>query len=181
MTEVRGGVRTSSTVRSFDLERGLPEGGSYFAAVIKPNIPSAAENRDGFRAMQKHALEIVRQELGQMDCGFGIRVRRREVRGGRVYAGVSAGRGQTVLHQDTQGDRKQRDLFCDIRAAVYLAVGRAPQKKLSVSLKEALYCASTVCATHQTGGTPKPKHRIFPCIIRWTARRSVAFRRLPHV
>ena len=117
MTEVRGGVRTSSTVRSFDLERGLPEGGSYFAAVIKPNIPSAAENQDGFRAMQKHALEIVRQELGQMDCGFVASARREGIVAAVYtpeYQPVEVKRCFTKIRKEIE---KQRDLFWGIREA----------------------------------------------------------------
>lgn len=63
--EIHGDVRTSSAVRSFNLEYGLPSNGRYFAAIVKPDIPSAWKNPDGVHAMMKHALEIVRQELGQ--------------------------------------------------------------------------------------------------------------------
>ena len=59
-------------------------------------------------------------------CGIGTP---RGYRGGRVYAGVSAGRGQAVLHQDTQGDRKAaRPVLGHSRRRSALAVGRAPQK-----------------------------------------------------
>ena len=146
MTEVRGGVRTSSTVRSFDLERGLPEGGSYFAAVIRPNIPSAAENQDGFRAMQKHALEIVRQELGQMDCGFVASARREGIVAAVYtpeYQPVEVKRCFTKIRKEIE---KQRDLFWGIRSAVCLGSRQSTAEKLSVSLKEALWlCTDGLC------------------------------------
>lgn len=148
MTEVRGGVRTSSTVRSFDLERGLPEGGSYFAAVIRPHIPSAAENQDGFRAMQKHALEIVRQELGQMDCGFVASARREGIVAAVYtpeYQPVEVKRCFTKIRKEIE---KQRDLFWGIRAAVCLGSRQSTAEKLSVSLKEALWlCIDGLCHT----------------------------------
>ena len=148
MTEVRGGVRTSSTVRSFDLERGLPEGGSYFAAVIKPNIPSAAENQDGFRAMQKHALEIVRQELGQMDCGFVASARREGIVAAVYtpeYQPVEVKRCFTKIRKEIE---KQRDLFWGIRAAVCLGSRQSTTEKRSVSLKEAIWlCIDGLCHT----------------------------------
>ena len=101
--EIHGDVRTSSAVRSFNLEYGLPSNGCYFAAIVKPDIPSAWKNPDGVHAMMKHALEIVRQELGQLKCRSHSK---RRCRCCSLSAGVPAGRGQAMLHQNTQGNRK---------------------------------------------------------------------------
>lgn len=78
--------------------------------------------------MQKHALEIVRQELGQMDCGFVASARREGIVAAVYtpeYQPVEVKRCFTKIRKEIE---KQRDLFWGIRAAVCLAVGRAPQK-----------------------------------------------------
>lgn len=149
MTEVRGGVRTSSTVRSFNLESDLPTGqGSYFAAIVKPDIPSAAENLDGYRAMLKHSLEIVRQELAQLGGGFAAAARREGVAIAMylpVYQPVEVKRCFTKIRKEIE---KQRDLFWGIRATVCLGGRKSTADQLTDSMREALWlCIDRLCHT----------------------------------
>lgn len=109
--EIHGDVRTSSAVRSFNLEYGLPSNGCYFAAIVKPDIPSAWKNPDGVHAMMKHALEIVRQELGQLKCGFAAAIRREGVAVAVYlpeYQPVEVKQCFTKIRKEIE---KQRDLF----------------------------------------------------------------------
>lgn len=104
--EIHGDVRTSSAVRSFNLEYGLPSNGCYFAAIVKPDIPSAWKNPDGVHAMMKHALEIVRQELGQLKCGFAAAIRREGVAVAVYLPEYQPVEVKQCIHQNTQGNRK---------------------------------------------------------------------------
>lgn len=146
--EIHGDVRTSSAVRSFNLEYGLPSNGCYFAAIVKPDIPSAWKNPDGVHAMMKHTLEIVRQELGQLKCGFAAAIRREGVAVAVYlpeYQPVEVKRCFTKIRKEIE---KQRDLFWGIRAAVCLGSRQSTAEKLSVSLKEALWlCIDGLCHT----------------------------------
>ena len=77
--EIHGDVRTSSAVRSFNLEYGLPSNGCLFRRYCQAGYSISMEE-PGWRArMMKHALEIVRQELGQLKCGFAAAIRREGV------------------------------------------------------------------------------------------------------
>lgn len=148
MTEVSGRVRTSSTVRSFGLESGLESGGSYFAAIVKPDIPSAAQNQDGYRAMMHHALEIVRQELGPLECGFAATARREGVAIALyvpVYQPVAVKRCFTKIRKEIE---KQRDLFWGIRATICIGGRKRTAGELADSMREALWlCADRLCRT----------------------------------
>ena len=111
---------TSSAVRSFNLEYGLPSNGCYFAAIVKPDIPSAWKNPDGVHAMMKHALEIVRQELGQLKCVFAAAIRREGVAVAAYlpeYQPVEVKQCFTKIRKEIE---KQRDLFWGIRATIGL-------------------------------------------------------------
>lgn len=148
MSEVHGGVRTSSTVRSFNLDAGLPSGGRYSAAIVKPDIPSARENPDGVRAMLKHTLEIVRQELGQLECGFAAAVRREGVAIAvylPAYQPVEVKQCFTKIRKEIE---KQRDLFWGIRATICLGGRRTSPDELASSMREALWlCIDRLCHT----------------------------------
>ena len=146
MLEVRGGVPTSSAVRLFGLESGMEPGGSYFAAVVKSDIPSAAENQDGYRAMMKHALEIVRQELGQLGCGFAAAARREGIAIAvymLAYQPVEVKRCFTKIRKEIE---KQRDLFWGIRATICFGSRKSAADGLTASMREALWlCADRLC------------------------------------
>ncbi len=146
--EIHGDVRTSSAVRSFNLEYGLPSNGCYFAAIVKPDIPSAWKNPDGVHAMMKHALEIVRQELRQLKCGFAAAIRREGVAVAVYlpeYQPVEVKQCFTKIRKEIE---KQRDLFWGIRATICLGSRCSAADALGASMREALWlCIDRLCHT----------------------------------
>ena len=104
-TAERGGsfLSAEQVNREYGFHFGM---GTYLAAVIRADVPDAEAYRDGYRILLRHALEIVRREIGLLadeyaalaGAGRGIRA--------AVSAGLSGGGCDPVLHKDPQGDRE---------------------------------------------------------------------------
>ena len=179
--EIHGDVRTSSAVRSFNLEYGLPSNGCYFAAIVKPDIPSAWKNPDGVHAMMKHALEIVRQELGQLKCGFAAAIRREGVAVAVYlpeYQPVEVKQCFTKIRKEIE---KQRDLFWGIRATICLGSRCSAADALGLLCARRSGCVSIVCVILRSGAMRRLISLIFTRITRWTAAVSAVFRKPPNI
>lgn len=179
--EIHGDVRTSSAVRSFNLEYGLPSNGCYFAAIVKPDIPSAWKNPDGVHAMMKHALEIVRQELGQLKCGFAAAIRREGVAVAAYlpeYQPVEVKQCFTKIRKEIE---KQRDLFWGIRATICLGADAPLPMRLALLCARRSGCVSIVCVILRSGAMRRLISLIFTRITRWTAAVSAVFRKPPNI
>lgn len=98
--------------------------------------------------MMKHALEIVRQELGQLKCGFAAAIRREGVAVAAYlpeYQPVEVKQCFTKIRKEIE---KQRDLFWGIRATICLGSRCSAADALGASMREALWlCIDRLCHT----------------------------------
>lgn len=179
--EIHGDVRTSSAVRSFNLEYGLPP-----TAVISPLLSSRifhqhGRTRDGVHAMMKHALEIVRQELGQLKCGFAAAIRREGVAVAVYlpeYQPVEVKQCFTKIRKEIE---KQRDLFWGtVRQSASAADAPLPMR-LALLCARRSGCVSIVCVILRSGVMRRLISLIFTRITRWTAAVSAVFRKPPNI
>lgn len=96
----------------------------------------------------KHALEIVRQELGQLKCGFAAAIRREGVAVAAYlpeYQPVEVKQCFTKIRKEIE---KQRDLFWGIRATICLGSRCSAADALGASMREALWlCIDRLCHT----------------------------------
>ena len=120
--------------------------GTWFAALVKPDISCAEQYQDGYQIMMRHALEVVRREVEQIADEYAVAGQKSGVAVLlylRDYRAVDIKQCFTKIRK---GIEKQRDLFWDIRSTVCLGSRRNRTEELTVSMREALWlCRDRLC------------------------------------
>ncbi len=103
----------------------------------------------GWRARHDEAREIVRQELGQLKCGFAAAIRREGVAVAAYLPEYQPVEVKQCFTKIRKGNRKkQRDLFWGIRATICLGSRCSAADALGASMREALWlCIDRLCHT----------------------------------
>ena len=116
------------------------EGGVCFAALIKADVADAARNQNGYQVMIRHALEIVRREVGSLTdaCavaaqkeGIAVLVQLPE------YQTVEVTQCFTKIRKEIE---QQRDMFWNVRCTICLGSRKSALEEAGVSLREAIWC-----------------------------------------
>ena len=142
----QGPFLTAEQLRSGYGLRFLESGSVFFAAVVKVDVANAAQYRDGYQIMVRHALETVRRELGTLTDACAAAARREGI---LVFAGVSEYQAVEVQQCFTKIRKeieKQRDLFWTIRCTACLGSRKRRPEQLDASMREALWlCRDRLC------------------------------------
>ena len=120
--------------------------GSYCSVLIKPDISDVESHSDAFHILIRHALEIVRREIVTISAesaaavwNEGIAV----VLNAAEYQMVEVKQCFTRIRKEIE---KQRDLFWDIRIAVFVGSTRPSLEQMTESMREALWlCKDRIC------------------------------------
>ena len=112
--------------------------GSYCSVLIKPDISDVESHSDAFHILIRHALEIVRREIVTISAesaaavwNEGIAV----VLNAAEYQMVEVKQCFTRIRKEIE---KQRDLFWDIRIAVFVGSARPSLEQMTESMREAV-------------------------------------------
>ena len=120
--------------------------GTYFAALIKPDIANAEQYQDGYSIMLHHALEIVRNEVQQLAGEYAVATIREGIAAVVCipdYQAVAVKQCFTKIRKEIE---KQRDLFWNIRCMVCLGSRKTCLKEMNVSMQEAIWlCFDRLC------------------------------------
>lgn len=120
--------------------------GTYFAALIKPDIANAEQYQDGYSIMLHHALEIVRNEVQQLAGEYAVATIREGIAAVVCipdYQAVAVKQCFTKIRKEIE---KQRDLFWNIRCMVCLGSRKTCLKEMNVSMQEAIWlCLDRLC------------------------------------
>ena len=120
--------------------------GTYFAALIKPDIANAEQYQDGYSIMLHHALEIVRKEVQQLAGEYAVATIREGIAALVCipdYQAVAVKQCFTKIRKEIE---KQRDLFWNIRCMVCLGSRKTCLKEMNVSMQEAIWlCLDRLC------------------------------------
>ena len=124
----------------------LESGSVFFAAVVKVDVANAAQYRDGYSIMIRHALETVRRELQTLTDTYAAAARREGILafvGVDAYQAVEVKQCFTKIRKEIE---KQRDLFWTIRCTACLGSRKSRTEQLDVSMQEALWlCRDRLC------------------------------------
>lgn len=122
------------------------DGGVYFAALVRVDVAGARQYRDGVEILLRHALEIVRREVGLLadECAAAVGKEGVAVLAGlRAYRPVEVKQCFTKIRKEIEN---QRDLFWNIRAAVYLGSRCDALERCSESMRQVLWlCRDRLC------------------------------------
>lgn len=121
-------------------------GGVFFAALVKADVSDAGQYQDGYQIMQRHALEIVRREIGTLaeECAValwkeGVAVLAQTPE----YRAVEVKQCFTKIRKEIEN---QRDLFWNIRCTVCLGSREERLEQAGESMAEALWlCRDRLC------------------------------------
>lgn len=135
------------TAAQAEAEYGLRFGaGTYFAVLVKPDIPNAEQYPDGCRLMLQHALEIVRQQVQQLADEYAAAIQREGIAVLLYIRSYQAAEGKHCFTKIRKEIETQRDLFWDIRCTVCMGSRRDCPEQLSDSMREALWlCRDRLC------------------------------------
>lgn len=138
------------TAAQAEEECGLHFGeGSYFVAIVKPDISNAEQYVDGYRLMMQHLLETVRREVRQLADEYAIAVRKEGIIALlyiRSYQAVEVKRCFAQIRREIQ---KQRELFWDVRGTICMGSRKTCPEQLGDSMREALWlCCDRLCHIH---------------------------------
>ena len=136
------------SARQADAEYGFRfAGGVYFAALVRVDVAGALQQyRDGVAILLRHALEIVRREVGVLadECAAAV-----EKEGVAVLACLRSYRAVEVKQCFTKIRKEienQRDLFWNIRATVCLGSRCDELEHCGASMRQALWlCRDRLC------------------------------------
>ena len=135
------------SARQADAEYGFRfAGGVYFAALVRVDVAGALQYRDGVAILLRHALEIVRREVGALadECAAAV-----EKEGVAVLACLRSYRAVEVKQCFTKIRKEienQRDLFWNIRATVCLGSRCDELEHCGASMRQALWlCRDRLC------------------------------------
>ena len=135
------------SARQADTEYGFRfAGGVYFAALVRVDVAGALQYRDGVAILLRHALEIVRREVGVLadECAAAV-----EKEGVAVLACLRSYRAVEVKQCFTKIRKEienQRDLFWNIRATVCLGSRCDELEHCGASMRQALWlCRDRLC------------------------------------
>lgn len=123
--------------------------GTYFAALVKPDIPHAEQNLNGYQIMMHHALEIVRREVELLAEEYAVAAQKEGIAVLlylRDYQAVVVKQCFTKIRKEIE---KQRDLFWDIECTISIGNRVACLEKMDKSMQEALWlCRDRLCHGH---------------------------------
>ena len=137
-TAERGGsfLSAEQVNREYGFHFGM---GTYLAAVIRADVPDAEAYRDGYRILLRHALEIVRREIGLLADEYAASLERAGVSVLlylRAYQAVDVTQCFTKIRKEIEN---QRDLFWNIQASVCLGSRKSALEQAGASMREALW------------------------------------------
>ena len=116
------------------------ENGVCFAALIKADVADAARNQNGYLVMMRHALEIVRREVGALTDACAVAAQREGI---AVlvqlpeYQTVEVTQCFTKIRKEFE---QQRDMFWNIHCTVCLGSRKDSLEEAGASMREALWC-----------------------------------------
>ena len=120
--------------------------GSYYAALVKPDIVNLAQAQDGYPVLMQHSLEIVRREVAKLTGEYAVALRREGI---AVLLYLPSDQGLerkqcfTKIRKEIE---KQRDLFGEMRCSVCISSCKDKSEQLSQALREALsLCRDRLC------------------------------------
>lgn len=120
--------------------------GYYCAVLIKPDISNAEKHLDVYRILMQHALEIVRKEVKVIAEESAVSIWKEGVAAilnSKDFQVVDVKQCLTKIRKEIE---KQRDLFWDIRIAVFLGSQRSAMEQMTESMQEALWlCKDRIC------------------------------------
>ena len=122
------------------------EGGVCFAALVRVDVAGAEQYRDGVEILLRHALEIVRREVGLLadECAAaagkeGVALLAHL----RAYRAVEVKQCFTKIRKEIEN---QRDLFWNIRATACLGSRCGALEQAGESMRQALWlCRDRLC------------------------------------
>lgn len=126
---------------------GFPSGeGVCFAALVKVDVSNAAQYQDSYQIMLRHALEIVRREIGELTDACAAAAQREGVAVLLRMDGYPAAEVKKRFTKIRKEIEKQRDMFWYIRCTTCLG-GRKPcLEQAGLSMREALWlCRDRLC------------------------------------
>lgn len=135
--------------------------GTYFAAFVKADVANAAQNRDGYHVMLRHALDIVRREVQVLTDECAVAAHREGV---AVllhlpeYQTVEVKQCFTKIRKEIE---QQRDMFWNIRCTVCLGSRKGSLEEVSSSMREALWCCRDRLCRAQSWRDTETEHPAF--------------------
>lgn len=120
--------------------------GIYFAALVKPDLPYAKQNPNGYQIMMNHALEIVRREVGLLSEEYAVAAQKEGIAiliYLHNYQAVDVKQCFTKIRKEIE---KQRDLFWEIRCTISIGKRVTCLEQVDCSMREALWlCRDRLC------------------------------------
>ena len=114
--------------------------GVCFAALIKVDVFHAAQYQDSYQMMIRHALEIVRRELGSLTDTYAVAAWKEGIAvllHMREYQTVEVKQCFTKVRKEIE---QQRDVFWDIHCTICLGSRKSCLEQAGNSMREALWC-----------------------------------------
>jgi len=120
--------------------------GTFFAAVIRPDISDAGGHAEGYRILLQHSLDIVRRQLDRISCEYGASVFREGVAAIVNCPDYNAVEIRQTLTRICKEIEQQRDLFWDISAGAYTGSRKDRLEDAADSMREAIWlCTDRLC------------------------------------
>lgn len=120
--------------------------GAYCSVLIKPDISNAEQHSDVYQILMQHSLEIVRREISFTWEEWAADIWREGIAvilNAAEYQMVDVKQCFTRIRKEIE---KQRDLFWDIRTAVFVGSPYPALERMTDSMREALWlCKDRIC------------------------------------